>query len=88
MGFIQELEDVCSVVHCARRAVECCFECERHLCKHHLTSIHLACLDSRQTFLICPTCLSMYAGDHMLWPYLRLRDWHDAPHPQVTSPAP
>jgi hypothetical protein len=66
MGFTSRNQQRCCVRSCRRAAVTCCFECDRSYCDHHLTHVWLPFLRNTGGFLVCPTCLEIYAHDPTL----------------------
>ena len=66
MAFTSGEEQGCFVRRCRRPAVTCCVECDRPYCDHHLSHVWLPLLTNTGEFLVCPTCLDMYAHDPTL----------------------
>jgi hypothetical protein len=66
MAFKSRERQGCSVHRCRRPVVTCCFECDRPCCDHHLTHVWLPFLNNTRGFLVCPTCLDIYAHDPTL----------------------
>jgi hypothetical protein len=73
MAFTSQEREGCSVRRCRRPAVACCFECDRLYCDHHLTHVWLPFLNITGAFLVCPTCLDIYAHDPTL---IALLSWN------------
>ena len=85
--FKPKLGLVCSAPNCGRWATSyTALNANVPAAADHLSCICVLPLDHTTGFLVCRTCLEIYAGDPSLWPVLKLPSQPRRPHHAAGPP--